>query len=1020
MNAVTVRATGPATGRPTAAWRGVLRRVAITVGLLTVVAAVALPFAPVVLTETTVAWPAPGGAASSTTAFFAPSRPAELTATVPCAVVRAGVARGAPTALLATGADGTGLAVRTVAGQVAVELGGRVAQSLPVEVGGDCGLRVLAGAAGVTVEQAGQRRELPGEPVPEVTAFRTALDPSTAAGLAVTARTAATPWQSSPTSVKAVLLVMVLVLVGVSLGLLRRIGVDVRGGSAAPRPVAPLPVGARRWRWLVDAGVLGTLVGWAVIGPLTDDDGFATTIARAVLDTGDAGNYYRWFNASEAPFALSQQLLAPLTELSLAPLWLRLPGTLVGCATWFVLSRGVLGTALPGIAGTARVRVLAAAFFLAAWLPFNLGTRPEPYVALGVTAVLALLLRARSVAGLGAAVLVAGLTVPVSPTAVLVAAPALALAPRILRVLRAGARDRCDVLARLALLAGVGSVAVVLVFADQSWAGLAAATELHTAFDPSVPWHHEAERYAFLLGFDSQGSAARRLPVLLGLALLPAVGVLLARRGRGILRGDATHLLAGSAAWGFALLWLLPSKWTHHFGALAGLLAALLVGGVVLLARAAGTRRDDWLGLAAGAVAAIAAAVAFAAANVWFLPVNYPVPWADGPIRPFGLPLDSPVLWAGVALVTGGLGALRGRGRRALVAAPAVVTTAAAGTLVVLLVVSFVGAAGQRPGGYTLAGANLDTLTGGPSCGIADHVEALPDVPDGALVPVPGSEAQLAGFEPGTGFPATVAPPDPPGQGASTYLWGSRAPDAVGTGELTSPWFALPALGPGRELAVSAAGRVGGGTGLTLEFARGGEVLGVVTPQAPAQNSSGADARGRVGVAVPDLGWRGMAVQPQQVPPGADQVRLRAVDAATDPDGWLAVTGPRIREVISLTDYLQSSSAGRGPVLIDFQMAFLLPCQREIPRVAGGLAQAPVAVIEPSRRYPPGELPTSTIAGGNFVALNTEAQRRELPTRLRGSPDVEWGHLVLLDYPLARDAYAVEQRQSTVPGWAGS
>ncbi|MBA2308362.1 MAG: arabinosyltransferase C-terminal domain-containing protein [Pseudonocardiales bacterium] len=171
---------------------------------------------------------------------------------------------------------------------------------------------------------------------------------------------------------------------------------------------------------------------------------------------------------------------------------------------------------------------------------------------------------------------------------------------------------------------------------------------------------------------------------------------------------------------------------------------------------------------------------------------------------------------------------------------------------------------------------------------------------------------------------------------------------------------------------------------------------------------------------MPDLGWRGMAVHPQQVPPGADQVRLRAVDAATDPDGWLAVTGPRIREVISLTDYLQSSSAGRGPVLIDFQMAFLLPCQREIPRVAGGLAQAPVAVIEPSRRYPPGELPTSTIAGGNFVALNTEAQRRELPTRLRGSPDVEWGHLVLLDYPLARDAYAVEQRQSTVPGWAGS
>lgn len=497
--------------------------------------------------------------------------------------------------------------------------------------------------------------------------------------------------------------------------------------------------------------MLGTLAGWAVIGPLTDDDGFATTIARAVLDTGDAGNYYRWLNASETPFALSQQLLAPFAEVGLDPLWLRLPGTLVGCATWFVLSRGVLGAALPGLAGTGRVRVLAAVFFLAAWLPFNLGTRPEPYVALGVTAVLALLLRARSVAGLGAAVLVAGVTLPVAPAAILVAAPALALAPRILRVLRAGARDRLDVLARLVLLAGVGSVAAVLVFADQSWAGVVAATELHTAFDPSVPWHHEAERYAFLLGFDSQGSAARRLPVLLGLALLPAVGVLLARRGRGILRGDATHLLAGSAACGFALLWLLPSKWTHHFGALAGLLAALLVGGVVLLARAAGTRRDDWLGLVAGAAAAIAAAVAFAAANVWFLPVNYPVPWADGPIRPFGLRLDSPGLWAGVALVTGGFAALRGRGRRVLAAAPAVVTTAAAGTLVVLLLVSFVSAAGQRPGGYTLAGANLDALAGGGSCGIADHVDVLPDVAGGALVPVADSGRSSPASSPARG-----------------------------------------------------------------------------------------------------------------------------------------------------------------------------------------------------------------------------------------------------------------------------
>ena len=46
---------------------------------------------------------------------------------------------------------------------------------------------------------------------------------------------------------------------------------------------------------------------------------------------------------------------------------------LLATATWFVLSRGVLAAALPTIAATARVRILAALALLCAWLPFNLG-----------------------------------------------------------------------------------------------------------------------------------------------------------------------------------------------------------------------------------------------------------------------------------------------------------------------------------------------------------------------------------------------------------------------------------------------------------------------------------------------------------------------------------------------------------------------------------------------------------------------------------------------------------------------
>ena len=65
------------------------------------------------------------------------------------------------------------------------------------------------------------------------------------------------------------------------------------------------------------------------------------------------------------------QLLAPLTQLGLAPLWLRLPSTLLAIATWFVLSRGLLGAALPSISGTVRVRAVAALFFELTQLPLQ-------------------------------------------------------------------------------------------------------------------------------------------------------------------------------------------------------------------------------------------------------------------------------------------------------------------------------------------------------------------------------------------------------------------------------------------------------------------------------------------------------------------------------------------------------------------------------------------------------------------------------------------------------------------------
>ncbi len=1000
-----------------------------------------LPFVPVNADQTTVSWPTPEHPVVSSTAFFAPYRPAELTATVPCSAIRAATDRGGAVTVLATGPYGDGLVLQTEAGVARLLSGRRVLSTTPVAgILSDCRTRVHAGPTGTVITIGNTRTiKLVGEPVPKVFAFRTDLDAWQAAGMAVTARTTS-PFATSPSRVKILLIAVQLLTALIALALLAR-------GGPLFKPGRP------RWRtaW-VDLGVIGILAGWAIIGPLTDDDGFATTIARNAAQTGNVGNYYRWWNASETPFALTEQLLAPLTQVSLAPLWLRLPSTVLGVATWFVLSRGVLGAALPAVAGTVRIRLLAAVCLLAAWLPFNLGVRPEPYVAFGVTTVLALLWRARGLAALGGAALVAGLTIPTSPSALLVAAPILVFAPRIVAILRESARGRAEVAARVLLLCCISAVGLTAIFADQTWYGLVTATHWHTFFGPSLPWYHEPDRYRFLLGNDQDGSATKRIPVLLTLALLPVVGVLVAVRRAGPADVDATAArVAGVVATALALLWLTPSKWSHHFGALAGLFASFLVVAVVLMAqraRAPGADRvAQIIGVAGGVLVAAAAGLAFAGPNAWWQPAVYDVPWAAGPVRPIGLPLDSPLLWIVVGAGAGGAGGAAPRpppantpppggggggaaaGRPAgpppprhsrAITAPAVMAVTAAGTAVVVLLGSLLAAPVRRPAG-SLALVNLHQLTGGPSCGLADDIQVLPD--GAVLAPVgtfgPGPAQQLTGFTAMAGFDPAYPPPDPPGTGQSTALWGSLVGDPRNTGTMTSSWFRLPTLSKASGVAVSVSGRTDRGNNLVLEFGRaryaGVTTLGARVPYDRVRpNQDHLDGP-------PDYRpWRSIGLDAAQVPAGADRVRIRATDATTDPDGWLAVTGPRLRSVVGFTEFL----AGRGPVLVSWPQAFLFPCVRNIVGVADGLAGAPRVVIEAPRRL--GRLSAVTTAqdqGGDFAAIRPFGRLYEVPTRLAGHPDVDWGALQLSADTAARDAYQhttthapADRGRSSLPG----
>ena len=735
--------------------------------------------------------------------------------------------------------------------------------------------------------------------------------------------------------------------------------------------------------------MIALLCGWAVIGPLAVDDGWATTIARNVASTGDPGNYYRWWDAAEVPFAFSQQMLAPLTEISIAPLWLRLPSTLLAVATWFVVSRGVLGAALPGLASTARVRILAALCLLIAWLPFNLGTRPESYVALGVTAALALAWRARRPAALGWLALVAGLTIPISPNGILVAAPILVFAPRLVA---AAARGRRKPVATAALVCCVGAVGVTAIFADQTWDALVTATDWHTYFGPSLPWWEETTRYENLLGADQQGSFAKRMPVLFAIALVPVVGALFLRRRDRV--GTAAVRLAAVVVVALILLAFGPSKWSYHLGAAAGLFAAFLSVAVVAVVHRARTpdRRAAAVGAAGTVLLAAAAAVAFAGPNAWWLPALYAVPWATSPVQPGGVPLDNPLLWAAV-LVAGGatvLGLRRGRGAQTCVLGPAVVTLVAFVTVLAVLIGTFATAPLRRPAG-SLAMINLHRIASTRVCGLADDIEVLPD---GAVLAQAGQRGRSSGFAERDGFYPAAPPPDPPGIGTSEFLWGSHTTGPQATGSLTTQWFALPPLAVNGGVAVSVSGRTDGANSLAFEFGRadgsGVRVLGAVAPvDRPASDEDPAHPL-----------WRSVGVDAAEVPGGADRVRIQAVDGRTDDAGWLAVTGPRLRSVVALNDFL----ADKGPVLVSWPQSFLFPCIHDIAAVSGGVAQTPRTVIESPRPWLTDD--RKRAIGGTFAGLAMFGGLSEVPSRLAGHPDVDWGSITVSTDTAAHDNYS--------------
>ena len=1075
-------------------------KAALIIGVLGVLAALALPFAPVETEKTTVTWPQADQPAQSTTAFFVPYQPRDVRVRVPCEAVRDGQSRGSATTLVSSDAPGKpteGFTVSTEDDSLAVSVGGRQVYRAPVS-DGDCGLALDAGTRGSSLHVGPRTIDLPDDHVREVFAFATDLDPEQADGLRVTAQTA--NWfENSPTIGKVVLTGTALALIVSSLVLLvlgdrwrrrdaqrwdersdtehwdskhsdterinterqdehsdtehsdtERINTEHRDPEhretqhreTQRRATQRRP--SRSWRaafrerwplWSVDLGMFAVFAVWAVLGPLSPDDSFTEGIVRNALITGDFTNYYRWENSSEAPFTLLLNLLQPLVALHANPLVLRLPSIAAGLITWLLLSRGVLPLVLPEQARGRAVRVLLGAALLVWWLPFNLGVRAEPFIALGTTVVFTCVLRATarsaraSLTLLGVGALVGGLTVAVNPVGVTAVAPVLLLAPRLWRTLRApdGNGSRLVPVAWCALGACLASVVLVAMFADQSWFGARQATALHRFYGPDVGWFQEIRRYRYLLGFDDyQGGMARRLPVLLTIAVAACATLLVVRGARRLPGMRMVPLPIGCLGIGLALLWLTPSKWTHYFGALAGFGGIALTAGIVLLAACArhwAERREVLLLGAAGTVATIVATcLAFSGTNTYFLYSHFGVPRDELPFRPLNNPLPW-VLLVAVLLAVTLLPRWRGQGatRRMVGRMPAVVATVATGSMVVILLVSFAWAPIDRAGSYSVGGQMLAELGGGES-DLVDHVVTPQDAPGGDLEAAEGDD-ELSGFAAGGGNSG------PPPGGSGPHEWGSLTDGSLSTGSMTSQWFTAPSLARDQELAVSASGRTGDGNRLALEFARstdngaprvlGRHVLDDAYKERDKRPIYPSDRQlEQKPQSNPD--WRTLHVDADEVPTGADRVRVVAEDATTDPGGWLAVTGPRLLDTRPLREFL----SGRGPVYVDWSMTWVAPRVRDVPLVGNGLARAPTLLLNPPESLgSDGRAAYNEEIGGAFAGVDEVGQRNAVPTRLRGTEDepkyADWGQVSEVTYPFARDAYDTRTTPETRWGWVG-
>ncbi|KAA5834436.1 arabinosyltransferase [Saccharopolyspora hirsuta] len=1002
------------------------RRWAVLLGLLSALAALAVPLLPVQHEITTLKWPTAQGTAP-VSAPLVTHAPLWLTAEVPCASARSLDARSNGAAVLiatnppsSTYGGVTGLSLQVEGGEVTLWSRGQRIGSTALPAG-DCAISVRADSSGTRADVGGtELAAVDGDRRPQLTGIFSQLDGAVddVRGLSFEARVD-DRFASSPTPLKVAAMVLAVAAFAGSVLALSRL--EVR---RAPRLLQP-----GWWRLKVrDVAVIGALGVWWLIGAMTADDGYILTMLRAAGDAGYVTNYFRWFANPESPFGWFYEFYALWVQVSPATPWVRLPALFLGVLSWLLISRGVLPRLGQQVRRSESAGWAAAAVFLAFWLPYNNGLRPEPVVVAFFLLALCAVERAVATRRLTPAALglvAAALGVGANPHGMVAVLPFVVAAKPLLQLLWRRVRER-GVLPVLAPIAASGLVILVGVFFDQTLQSVLDSVALKTKFGPNESWYQELIRYDKLFGPWPDGSLTRRFPVLLVVLCVLACGVVLLRRGRirGAALGPSRRLLA-VAALCFVVLAATPTKHTHHFGVLAGVGA--VVAALTALATSAAVLRSRRNRAAFFAGLMVVCAFSVTGTNSWWYVSGWGVPWFDRAPSLDGRSASTYFLIAAaVAAVVAVVEHLRhdelpvvtaDARRRGVLLGAAPLTLTCAVLLVGEVVLFGVGIHKQRDG-YSLGADNVKQLAG-RSCGLSDYVEIETDPRHGVLAVSQdqprSAENRLTGTPEGAdylaadsrgfhrfGYPRTEFWTPPFGFGGDDApVWGSYDRDATGTGELRTPWYDLPPQATSGEAPVvlQFAGSATGANSLRVE-------LGRDTPE-------GFEIVGKRDLVQNSGTWRDLRFTVD----GATKLRVLAVDQKVDEGGWLAFSAPRVPQLTSMTEV-----AGDAPTFVEWPAALVHPCLN-LASLQHGIVELPrFRVAGGGMLRDMGQSWSGSSGGGPFGWLNVAASVRAMPSYLKGDLHRDWGVFYVVDSfqpdAVPADAAMVVHRETHWGTWS--